>query len=234
MTDGGYYAIKGFEFQIDKTILELFKADDTIPVCLEQIQDINTNDFVMQVKYKETQDYTPSKIKEPVIQLINEYKINPTKKYYLYCYFNGIEEENRSFTINELDRILGNKKADFCESIKNSFCLNFELNFSKTFQEQFEQAVAKIQENSNCSNFDEALIYYGSIANHLRKIVVINSDVKKRICTKSKILEIINKNRKTVFDSAYRIYKGKQQYIAEIKRHHFTSDLVFQTSNSYL
>ena len=91
MSDGGYYAIKGFEFQIDKTILELFKADDTTPVCLEQIQDINTNDFVMQVKYKETQKYTPAKIKEPVIQLIDEYQKFPTKKYYLYCYFLNVK-----------------------------------------------------------------------------------------------------------------------------------------------
>ena len=221
MSDGGYYAIKGFEFQIDKTILELFKADDTTPVCLEQIQDINTNDFVMQVKYKETQKYTPAKIKEPVIQLINEYQKFPTKKY-LYCYFNDIKEEKRNFTSSELDRILGNKKDNFTKPIKDGFLSNFKLHFSKSFQEQFIQAVEIIKSNSDCSNFDEALVHYGSIANHLRKIVTNNSDIQKRTCTKSEILAIIIGNRKTVFDSAYRIYKGKQQYITEIKRRYFT------------
>ena len=222
MSDGGYYAIKGFEFQIDKTILELFKADDTTPVCLEQIQDINTNDFVMQVKYKETQKYTPAKIKEPVIQLINEYQKFPTKKYYLYCYFNDVKEEKRNFTSSELDRILGNKKDNFTKPIKDSFLSNFKLHFSKSFQEQFIQAVKIIKSNSDCSNFDEALVHYGSIASHLRKIVTNNLDIKNRTCTKSNILAIITGNRKTVFDSAYRIYKGKQQYIAEIKRRYFT------------
>lgn len=222
MSDGGYYAIKGFEFQIDKTILELFKADDTTPICLEQIQDINTNNFVMQVKYKETQKYTPAKIKEPVIQLINEYQIFPTKKYYLYCYFNNVEERKKRFTSNELDRILGNKKDYFSKPQKDGFILNFELHFSKSFQEQFIQAIKIIKSNSNCSNFDEALVHYGSIASHLRKIVTNNLDVKNRTCTKSDILTIITGNRKTVFDSAYRIYKGKQQYIAEIKKRHFT------------
>ncbi|MCD4845992.1 MAG: hypothetical protein K8R25_16050 [Methanosarcinales archaeon] len=222
MSDGGYYAIKGFEFQIDKTILELFNTDDTTPICLEQIQDINTNDFVMQVKYKETQKYTPAKIKEPIIQLINEYQAIPTKKYYLYCYFNNVKEENRNFTSSEIDRVLGNKKDDFTKPIKDGFLSNFELHFSKSFQEQFIQAVEIIKSNSDCSNFDEALVHYGSIANHLRKIVTNNLDIKKRTCTKSEILAIITGNRKTVFDSAYRIYKGKQQYIAEIKRRHFT------------
>lgn len=222
MSDGGYYAIKGFEFQIDKTILELFKADDTTPICLEQIQDINTNDFVMQVKYKETQNYTPTKVKEPVIQLINEYQKFPTKKYYLYCHFNNVEEKMKNLTSSEIDSILGNKKNDFTEPVKDGFLLNFKLYFSKSFQDQFIQAVKLIEENTSCSNFDEALVHYGSIASHLRKIVTNNLDIHKRTCTKSEILEIIIGNRKTVFDSAYRIYKGKQQYISEIKKRYFT------------
>jgi hypothetical protein len=222
MSDGGYYAIKGFEFQIDKTILELFKADATTPICLEQIQDINTNDFVMQVKYKETKNYTPAKIKEPVIQLINEYQKFPTKEYYLYCYFNDVEDKMKNLTSIELDRILGNKKDDFSKSQKDGFVSNFELHFSKSFQDQFIQAVEVIKEHISSSDFDEALVHYGSIANHLRKIVTNNLDIKYRKCTKSEILAIITGNRKTVFDSAYRTYKGKKQYIAEIKRRHFT------------
>ena len=222
MSDGGYYAIKGFEFQIDKTILELFKADDTTPICLEQIQDINTNDFVMQVKYKETQNYTPAKIKEPIIQLINEHQKFPTKKYYLYCYFNDVEDEMIKLTSSTLDRILGNKKDDFSTMLKDDFISNFELHFSKSFQDQFIQAVEIIEENTSCSNFDEALVHYGSIASHLRKIVTNNLDIQKRTCTKSDILAIITGNRKTVFDSAYRDYKGKQEYITEIKRRYFT------------
>lgn len=222
MTDGGYYAIKGFEFQIDKTIITLLNADNDSQVYLEQIQDINTDNFVMQVKYKEAQKYTPAKIKEPVIQLIEEYKKEPTKNYYLYCYFNNVDQEKRTFTKVKLDGVLGNKKNNFSQKIKNDFCSKFELHFSKTFQEQFVQAVSGIKDASSCSSFDEALIFYGNIANHLRKIVVNNTMIKNRICTKSEILEIITNNRKTVFDSAYRIYKGKDQYLAEIKKRHFT------------
>jgi len=222
MSDGGYYAIKGFEFQIDKTILELFKKNNNAPIFLEQIQDINTNDFVMQVKYRETQKYIPIKIKEPVIQLINEYQEFPKKKYYLYCYFNDVKEGKKNLTSNELDKILGNKKNTFTKSAKDGFLLNFKIHFSKSFQEQFIQVVNIIKSNSGCSNFDEALIHYGSIANYLRKIVANNLDIKRRTCTRSDILALITGNRKIVFDSAYRIYKGKQKYIAEIKRHHFT------------
>ena len=141
MSDGGYYAIKGFEYQIDNTILEVFKASNNTPICLEQIQDINTNDFVTQVKYKETQKYTPTKIKESVIQLINEYQKFQTKKYYLYCYFNDVEEGRRNLASSELDRILGNKKNNFANPLKDGFLLNFKLHFSKSFHEQFVQVI---------------------------------------------------------------------------------------------
>ena len=70
--DGGYYAIKGFEFQIDKTILEILGTDKD--VSLENIQDVNTDSVVIQVKYKETQEYSDNKIREPVLQLIEEFK----------------------------------------------------------------------------------------------------------------------------------------------------------------
>ena len=86
--DGGYYAIKGFEYQIDKTLIEVLTArDHESVICLEQIQDINTDDFVMQVKYKESAKLIPSVIRNPIVQLISEYNSVPTKNYILYCYF---------------------------------------------------------------------------------------------------------------------------------------------------
>lgn len=222
MCDGGYYAIKGFEFQIDKTILELFKAKDNTPIFLEQIQDINSSSFVTQVKYKETQQYTPGKIKEPVIQLMNEYQLSPHKKYYLYCYFDYMQEGNKTLTSVELNRILGNKKSSFTQPLKDGFLTNFELHFAKNFQEHFRQVVEIIKENTACSDFDEALIHYGSITNHLRKLVANNPVIANRKCTKSEIIQLITNNRKIVFDSAYRIYKGEQQYLTAIKKKHFT------------
>ncbi|MDP3104475.1 MAG: hypothetical protein Q8M95_07695 [Candidatus Methanoperedens sp.] len=222
MTDGGYYAIKGFEFQIDKTILEILNSKNNAPVCVEQIQDINSDDFIMQIKYKETQDYSPSKIKEPLIQLINEYRNDSTKKYYLYCYFNNAKEENRILTCDELDKILGNKKDIFEKFLKDAFIDKFELHFARQFQDQFVQAVETIKVNARCSDFDEALIHYGSIATYLRKIVVNNSAIENRRCTKNEIIQLISDNRKTVFDAAYRIYQGEQQYIKTIKKYHFT------------
>lgn len=59
--DGGYYAVKGFLYQYDKTIFEILKNPET-EIKFELVQDINYEDYVIQIKHKETQDFYNSKI----------------------------------------------------------------------------------------------------------------------------------------------------------------------------
>jgi len=84
--DGGYYAIKGFEYQIDKTILELLKSENT-SINIEQIQDIDSDNFVMQVKYKETAKLVPSEVNTPIVSLIEDFKKDSSKKIHFICIF---------------------------------------------------------------------------------------------------------------------------------------------------
>jgi len=58
--EGGYYAIKGFLYQFDKTLIEVITNPQT-SVAFENRQDIDYEDYVLQFKHKETQDYTPRK-----------------------------------------------------------------------------------------------------------------------------------------------------------------------------
>ena len=231
--DGGYYAIKGFEFQIDKTILELFNADnESISINLEQIQDINTSDYVMQVKYKETQTYSPSKIREPLIQLIEEFQINTTLNYFLYCHFSDKAEQKISLSSAELDEILkisiksnSSKKlkatkikADsFTTAQKNNFLKNFQIVFAPNFQLQFETVISKIKNLSFCDSEDEAVFYYSNIADYLRKLVVKNPIVKNRKCSRKEILSYIKGGRKMVFTSSFIEYKGELEYFKYLK-----------------
>jgi hypothetical protein len=54
--DGGYYAIKGFLYQFD-TAMTMILSNPAVRVGIERKQDIDYQDFVIQVKHKETQDY---------------------------------------------------------------------------------------------------------------------------------------------------------------------------------
>lgn len=223
--DGGYYAIKGFEYQIDKSIIEILNSDDENNLIgIERIQDVDSNSWVMQIKYKETKDFVPSAVREPIIQLLEEYKINNTKKYYLYCYFkslNGYEGYFSNLTLDNLDTILKNEKDKFTKDEKESFLLNFILENSATFQNQFEQVILKLK-NDFSKNEDEAVIYYSIITDYLRKLVINNRDETNRICNKKQIREILNNSKRIIFNSVYREYKGDNEYFKYIKKQYFT------------
>ena len=77
--DGGYYAIKGYIYQFDKTLIDVLENPNT-EVEFEQKQDISYQDFVIQVKHKETQNYYNSTIRKPVIQLIDLFEKNQSQK----------------------------------------------------------------------------------------------------------------------------------------------------------
>jgi len=162
--DGGYYAIKGFEFQIDKTILEILDTD--ADVALENIQDINSDSIVIQIKYKETQDYSDNKIREPVLQLIEEFKNDESKNYKLFCYFSDKSEGRETIDAVKLDSILNSSTGKSTKAkklnarisaidndLRNRFISKFCIDFSKNYQEQFNEIINKFKEKDllNCT-----------------------------------------------------------------------------------
>lgn len=218
--DGGYYAIKGFEYQIDKTLIEVLSSSNTDEVvCLEQIQDINNGDFVMQVKYKETAKLTPSVIRKPIIQLINEYNSDPSKTYILYCFFGDTNGHTETVNVDFLNEILGVESSNFSTSIKNNFLTKFKLCFSEDFQTQFLSVLTKLQDLSYCNSKEEAIYYYSILEDYLRKKVVNHppSDMANRKVTKREILEYLGNGRKIIFTSAFKEFKGEQAYFRLVK-----------------
>jgi len=218
--DGGYYAIKGFEYQIDKTLIEVLTArDHESVICLEQIQDINTDDFVMQVKYKESAKLMPSVIRNPIVQLISEYNSVPTKNYILYCYFGDTNGYSETVDIDFLNEILGSESKKFDTPTKEQFLTKFKLCFSEDFQTQFLDVLSKLQGLGYCNTKEEAIYYYSILEDYLRKKVVNHppADMANRKVTKNEILEYLESGRKIIFTSAFKEYKGEQAYLRLVK-----------------
>lgn len=217
--DGGYYAIKGFEYQVDQTILNILeKTDESEYVSIEKIQDIDTSTYVIQVKYKETQVFYPSSIKKPVIQLIEEFKKAPDKEYYLYAHFkdkNGYDE-----TI-KIDSILGSYKNNYSTSDKTRFRAKFKLIFAPNFQEQFEKVINKLIDEEFAKTKDEAVIYYSNIVDYLRKVIINNPPSQKteRKANKKEVFDLISNNRKIIFNSSLLDFQGRVKYYKYIKKH---------------
>ncbi|WP_282410060.1 hypothetical protein [Pseudomonas sp. PS02303] len=236
MEDGGYYALKGFDFQIDKTIIEIFSASlDTEEISIERIQDLNSDAFVTQVKYKETQTYSASKIRDPVVQPINEFTTAITKKIYiLYCYFSDQEETIKTFDITGIENILEiklhkncsdahQKKYDSIKSIpsavKNSFSANFQLIFAPNHTAQFERALQIITDQHFCTSPSDASFYYCYLADHLRRLVISNADPELRTCTRKELVAVLTDKKHQIFYSTLAYMSGRELLLKTLKRH---------------
>lgn len=233
MYDGGYYAIKGFSFQIDKTIKEILSMIDISErVYIENIQDINTTDNVIQVKYKETQTYTPSKIKEPTLQLIEEFKKNNTPNYVLYCFFSDKAAENSTITIEQLNAILApingtseksisiNKRINnITEAEKKDFLNKFKIVFATEYDSHFDAVISSINNtfNDSSKNQEPSLIYYSLIANYLKNIVINEISPANRFCTKEMLLTDIKSKKKIIFDSSLSDFLDSQKHFKYLK-----------------
>lgn len=218
--DGGYYAIKGFEYQIDKSILEVLSCNDVNQeVAIEQIQDLNTDSFVMQIKYKEATKLIPSVIRKPIIQLIEEFKNEPTRDYILFCYFSDLNGYSSNVDSDYLDNILGKESSNYSVQNKAQFLLKFKLIFSETFHDQFQSTLVRFQEFDFCNSKEEALYYYSIIADYIRKKVVNNppSQIQERKVTKNEVYDYLANGRKIVFTSAFKEYQGEQAYFRLLK-----------------
>jgi len=235
MEDGGYYALKGFDFQIDKTIIEIFSAAaDTDEISIERIQDLNSDAFVTQVKYKETQTFAFSKIRDPVVQLIQEFESDTADRtYILYCYFSDQMESIKTFDATEIDNILEIKLNKNCSdahrkkheiiksipsSLKKSFAAKFQLIFAPNHSTQFDRALNIIASQAFCATDSEASFYYCYLADHLRRLVISNPDINSRVCTRKGIISSLTDRKHQFFYSTLAYMSGRESLIKTLKK----------------
>lgn len=204
--DGAYVAIKGFKYQFDRSIIEIFN-NPTKPIRIEQLQDYEFDNYFVQVKFHDTSYTAPQqkqKIKKPLLQLLDQYILDSSRKFILYIYLKGVTPKKKIYSIIELDSLLGNKKNDYSTSDKTSFIKNFTLIHAHDFSTQHKEVIEKIKSEYSKSN-EEAQIYYSIISSHLLDIVINNIPSKKdlRSCSKTQLDKLILDGKKIVFKSAF-------------------------------
>jgi len=218
--NGGYYAIKGFTYQFDKTLLEVLN-NKTQDVELEQIQDIGVNDYYIQVKYKEAQNYNDSKIKKAVLQLLKLFIDDKNKRFILYCYFKDRSSQITVLTDDQLDKILGSDADNYTQDDKKDFCKKFTLEFSCNFEKQFSDLIKLIKISFNLKNEEEAATYHAIFKANLFDIA-IKKNIKERTINYKKLHIVASSKEKIIFDVAYCKYLKTEKYIQFLKREYFT------------
>jgi hypothetical protein len=219
--DGGYYAIKGFLYQFDKTLIEILNNPGK-KIRIEHIQDIDYQNFVIQVKHKEAQNYSNSNIRNPVIQLIDLFKEDKTQRFCLYCHFKNKKPLEWKLTVPDLDNILADKKSDYTDNLKEEFVKNFIIQFSEDFEKQFLCLIDLLKTSFSLSesNKDRAYIYHSIFQSKLLDIAI--REKEEREISESDLRLFLDVTETTIFYDAYSKYLSKEKYHKLIKKEYFT------------
>lgn len=224
--DGAYFAIKGFIYQFDKTILEVLnQTDENAYVKIEQEQDLEYENYVVQVKYHGTK-YSASKqielIGKPTYKLLKSFEQNPHKKYCLYIYLEDKTRKILKLNLQELNCYInkfekGNHSVP--EAVKNNFLNNYEINFSIDFISQFDEVCEKIQSTFRCDKEVAMISYHAIIRNYVLNILLkFPKEKSEERQTKLADIKRLIQIQKAIFiQSEYANILGEKNYIKFIK-----------------
>lgn len=220
--DGGYYAIKGFAYQFDKTIIEVLQHDS--PVYVEHDEDIETKKYHIQVKHKETQDYSPYKIRKPIKKFLESLKMDLSGKFRLYCYFRDRAPAFYESTVKSLKDILGVEQKsyddDFLEYAKD----RITIEFSENYDEQFNVTISLVQKELRAESYEQALCFHAILRSHLSDISVMPSN--QRLTSKEHFKRMVSSRQRALFDGAYKKYLGKEKYLDTVRAGFFIATSV--------
>ena len=218
--DGGYFAIKGFLYQFDKTLIEALEHP-TVTVAFENRQDIDYEDYVLQVKHKETQTYSPTKIRQAVKGLLDIFAQDPSAKLVLYCHFADKAPAKLRLTIRGLDTVLdAAAKRQHPVSLRQKFLQRFIVRFSEDYETQFRHTLSLLKSSFDLKENEEAVLYHSIFRSKLLDSCV-RPKAQRRICLDD-LKRFLEDTQITIFHSAYAKYMGTNKYLKLMRKTYFT------------
>lgn len=222
--DGGYIAIRGFAYQFDKSILEMLR-DPAKVYQVEHLQDLNFENYAVQIKYYGTEYTRPqrkARIKNALEKLLKDFIKHPTQKYCLYAHFKGVDEAVQSLTINDLDDFLGKNHTKYEIQDKENFTEDLQLVYAPDFIVQFEAVLDEIKKAQGCDR-DTALSYHALMFCHLERLVLAHQldDADQRQCSGADLERLIRTSKEYIFRRTYAEFMGKQKHYKFLHKQHF-------------
>jgi hypothetical protein len=204
--------IKGFNYQFNRTILEILNAEPDTKIVLEgYIEDIDVfkkdETVAIQCKYYESyKNLNTVVLTKPILDMIVSFIKDDAISYKLYIHCeNSSGEENVPFNIRVLNNILKTKNQSY---IKKYFPIIFETE-EKIKNLCSRRKLTSIEENSiyeyyNEKFIDGTIIYKFDRAKFIKNVEIISAPSNEELV--DKIIETISSNgytREEVYELFY-------------------------------
>ncbi|MCL1989316.1 MAG: hypothetical protein FWG67_00335 [Defluviitaleaceae bacterium] len=237
------YAIRGYFYQFDFSILEILNADSNHSVTIEGIEDIDIESsderIAIQCKYYETKDYNPSEIKKAIQNMVEHFSKHKGEKlaYRIYAHF----KNNPTSPILPADvcslkakfltiRHRTGETTELHENLKLGdedlalFLTKLKVDISAiSLEKQKENVIQAIKQQFSNSTDNEAEFYYSNALKEVR-LLAIQKDVKERTITKEEFISRVD-NKEALFDEWYLAQLNEEKYFKVMKSRYFPSVL---------
>lgn len=229
------YTIQGFLYQFNQTLSELLKASDNDEITIEGIvEDIEVQNFeglkAIQCKYHETQDdYTPSILYHPLLQMLKHFKSNPGTKinYHLFAHFPNnpaitISAQDLNDAINSKNKKLQDLIAEVDGVDVEGFLKVFSVSVTPKYDDLVKDNSEKLVEIGFNKDEVETLFYPNAI--QIIADLSVKHDVKLRSTTKKCFLDSLRRIRSTAV-SQWTLALKTRQKILETRRKQLKGNL---------
>jgi hypothetical protein len=225
------YAIQGFLYQFNKTLLEVLKSGDGAEISIEGvIEDIEVKApegvKAIQCKYHETKDeFVLSTIYKPLLQMMQHYHANQQASitYTLFAHFPN-PPVGKNLTAAELEEAInsGNKGVKkYCDALKGKvdiakFLARFVLDFGASFDVLVSEVHTALKANGVPEEDIECLAYPNAI--QIVANLSIKHDATQRRIVKTQLLADLKKIKTTAISRWTLALKTRKQLLDARKK----------------
>jgi hypothetical protein len=223
------YAIQGFLYQFNKTLLSIIEASDDAEIVVEGlIEDIDIHDLLsttaIQCKYHEGQEkFSLSLIYNPVLQMMNHFNKNSSQPiiYRIYCYCpDKVGEPSLQLTETDINTILSSSNKAFTTLISEvkgvidvkAFIARFQVDFGMQLDELIALVHIRLADHGFDPDEVPALIYPNAI--HTVATISIDHEVSRRHVRKTEFVGALSTMRKIIISRWTLSLKTKAQLLA--------------------
>jgi hypothetical protein len=226
-TRSAHAAVKGYEYQFDRTVIELLAAKPADLVEIEGIEDIDLHSAGQscgsQIKYYESQKYTsPKSLRDPVLLMLEHFRTGARWNYVLHVHFGVPGELPTAFSLDEMKTCLTKEErksktvieyfAGIDDELLQDFCDRVAIRSGDSFDEQQNTLVDELAKALNCST-DEVLAIYIAKARDFVHEKARSADSATRKVTRANLLEFLDV-REMLFDRWHLEKLGELKYVA--------------------
>lgn len=216
-------AIAGYQYQFERSVVELLKLQSGDRMRIEGIEDIDiwtSEPSIVQVKYLEAQSWSLAVVRNAVHELLKSFVTGEKVTYVLYIYCGIGPEPPSSLNLDELKQCLTYKPKDkppvrlyetYSEDDLEAFANAFEIRFGVSLDAQRKQTVDAISKALNCDEFEAESLHRMRAVQFLYE-VALRKDEKDREISRLDLMKIFS-DKEIFYTRWHKEIVGKTKFL---------------------